>query len=201
MKLDYYLIFDDNTNSGLQALNIIAAWLGKELPLHLRLNEDHVQMLQPELAKELLSKHVCFCFAVSPQDGPERLSSMLIEHLGFSAELLHCAAQIILPSKLKIFTGPDSPFQHTEITKLREFVVDVAKTIFVGEGKSAEVAEARALGGNQAEAMVVFPYNCPTMTTPALWLSGKYGSVMWQPLVERGRRTHSLTGTFTGEDA
>lgn len=201
MALDYYLIFDDNTNSGLQALNIVAAWLGKELPSRLRLNEDHVQTLQPELVRELLSKPVCFCFAVAPEGGPEKLKSMLIEHLGFSADLLHCAAQIILPSRLKIFTGPDSPFQHTEITKLREFVVDVAKTIFVGESKSAEVAEARALGDNHAEAMVVFPYNCPTMTIPALWLSGKYGSVVWQPLVERGRRTSPLTGTYTGEDA
>lgn len=201
MQLDYYLVFDDNTNSGLQALNIVASWLGKELPEHLRLNEDHVQTLSPALAAELLDKPVCFCFAVAPEGGPEGLKALLVEHLGFREDLVHCAAQVILPARRRIFTGPDSPFQHTDITKLREFVFDVAKTIFLGERKSVEIAEKRALGDNQAETMIVFPYNCPTMTIPALWLTGKYGGVVWQPLVERGRRTNALTGQFTGEDA
>ncbi len=201
MQLDYYLIFDDNTNSGLQALNIVASWLGKQLPEELHLNEDHVQALQPELAAEFLAKPVCFCFSVAPEGGAERLNQLLIEHLGFRQDLVHCAAQVILPTRQKIFTGPDSPFQHTDIIKLREFVVDAAKTIFQGEGKSADIAEKRALGDGQAEAMIVFPYNCPTMTVPALWVTGKYGVIMWHPLVERGRRTNALTGKFTGEDA
>ena len=201
MKFDYYLVFDDNTNSGLQALNIVAAWLGKVLPLELKLNEEHVQSLQPELITEFLSKPVCFAFAVAPEGGPERLKKLLVEHLGFKDDLLYCAAQNIIQSRHKIFSGPDSKFQHADKVKLREFVAGVAKTVFMAEKKSEEVAMERCLGDHQAEAMVVFPYNCPTMTIPALWVTGKYGDLQWHPLVERGRRTNPLTGVFSGEDA
>jgi HD superfamily phosphohydrolase len=201
MHLDYYVIFDDNTNSGLQALNIVASWLDKKLPRELTLDEDHVQALQPALADEFLSKPVSFCFATAPEGGPKRLKRLLMDHLGFSDDLVHCAEQVTLPASRKIFNGPNSQFQHADIIKLREFVVDVARTILLSEGKTVEVAEKRALGYGNAEAMVVFPYNCPTMTIPALWLTGKYRGITWHPLVERGRRTNALTGEFTGEDA
>jgi len=36
-KFDGYVFYDDNANTGLQALNIVAAWLGKGLPIGLRL--------------------------------------------------------------------------------------------------------------------------------------------------------------------
>jgi len=201
MRLDHYLVFDDNTNSGLQALNIVASWLGKALVKELQLEEDHVQALPADLTIEFLAKPVCFCFAVAPEGGPERLKQLLIKHLGFREDLLHCSAEVILPVGRKIFTGPDSQFQDRDITQLREFVVGVAKTIFMGENKTAEEAERRMLGDAQAEAMVVFPYNCPTMTVPALWLAGRNGGMDWHPLVERGRRTNPLTGKFSGEDA
>jgi len=58
----------------------------------------------------------------------------------------------------------------------------------MGEGLSREGAERRALGDGSAGAMIVFPYNCPTMTVPALWLRGTYHGVPWLPLVERSRR-------------
>ena len=201
MKLDHYLVFDDNTNTGLQALNIVASWLGKPLPHNLKLDEEHVQCLQPELAAEFQKKPVCFVFAVAPEGGPEQLKNLLVEHLDFKADLVHCASQILLPSRQKVFSGLDSLFQHAKKVELREFIVDVAKPIFIAERKSVEIATARGLGDNSSEAMVVFPYNCPTMTIPALWVSGKYGGLQWQPLVERGRRTDPLTGVFSGEDA
>jgi len=49
--------------------------------------------------------------------------------------------------------------------------------------------------------MVVFPYNCPTMTVPALWLTGLVAGVEWVPLIPRGRRYHPDSGQFVGEDA
>ncbi len=201
MSLDCYLIFDDNTNSGLQALNIVAAWLGKDLPDKLQLKEDHVQSLPKELAKELLGKPTCFAFALATEGAPERLQSLLVEHLGFSRSLLQCHASVVLEHKHKLFSGTDAAFQHVDKVRLRDFLVDVAKTIFIEEGKTPEVAEARSLGDNRAEAMTVFPYNCPTMTIPAIWLAGKYGRAQWVPLVERGRRMNPLTGDLSGEDA
>jgi hypothetical protein len=201
MNLDYYIVFDDNTNSGLQALNIVSGWLGKTLPNELRLNEDHVQPLSKDLAEEFLAKHVCFAFAVAPEGAPARLAKLLVDYLGFSKDRVHCASQVQLLERQRFFSGVNSAFQHKDKVRLREFIVDLAKTIFMSEGKSAEVAEARGLGDRSEEAMVVFPYNCPTMTIPALWLTGKYGSLEWTPLVERGRRTNPLTGVFSGEDA
>jgi len=201
MGLDCYVIFDDNTNIGKQALNIVAAWIGKTLPEDLALREEHVQALPNKLKKELLTKPVLFAFAVATENATNRLQSLLVDDLGFSKELVQCHASIVLEDRKKIFSGPDSPFQHAEKVKLRDYLRDVATTIFIAERKKPEVADARSLGNGGAEAMVVFPYNCPTMTIPALWLTGKYGGAEWFPLVERGRRTSLLTGALSGEDA
>jgi len=49
--------------------------------------------------------------------------------------------------------------------------------------------------------MVVFPYNCPTMTVTALWIKGKRQGIEWIPLIERARRTDPKTGLILGEEA
>ncbi len=201
MGLDAYIVFDDNTNSGLQALNIIAGWLGKEIPVALRLREEHVQPLSGKLQSELLSKPLFIVFSVATEGAAERLQDYLVLHCEMARESVRCDASRVLRAQQKTLSGPDSPFQHEKRVELRKFLVEVGKAIFISEGKSETVAESRALGGNGAEAMVVFPYNCPTMTIPALWLSGRYGNTRWIPLVERGRRTHPKTGDLSGEDA
>jgi len=201
MKLDAYVVFDDNTNSGLQALNIIAGWLGRQLPQALRLEEEHVQALSEELQSELLTKPVVLAFSIATEGATVRLRDYLISHCGMSEAVIKCVANRELSGRTRIFSGSDSAFQHGDRLRLRDFVGQVAETIFTSEGKAKQSATSRALGAAGAEAMVVFPYNCPTMTIPALWLSGRLGNGSWIPLVERGRRTNPLTGQLSGEDA
>jgi hypothetical protein len=201
MKLDAYVVFDDNTNSGLQPLNIVAGWLDKQLPEDLQLTEEHVQPLPKELHSELLSKPLVLVFSVATEGAPKRLRDYLVSHCDMNDRLIKCIANREFRARGKIFSGPDSAFQHADRVRLREFLADVAKTIFISEGKSEAIAKSRALGDRDAEAMAIFPYNCPTMTIPALWLTGRYGTTQWIPLVERGRRTNPVTGVLSGEDA
>lgn len=197
--LDAYMVFDDNTNSGYQALNILAGWLGKEIPEDLRLREDHVQPLKEELRSELLAKPLFLLFGVATEGALGRLKSYLIKFCEMNPELVECRASRELGSRDTIFSA-DSAFQHDLKLELKEFVAEVARQIFVSERKSEKTAKSRSLGDSNAQAMVVFPYNCPTMTIPALWLTGPFRGHQWLPLVERGRR-RSPQGDFSGEDA
>jgi hypothetical protein len=201
MGLDGYVLFDDNTNTGRQALNIMAGWLDKELPKDLQLKEEHVQALTPELKAELLAKPVAIVFGVATEGGPKTLREYLVNHCGFEDRLIRCTANREFMKREQILSGSDSRFQHADRVRLREFLVDVAKAIFISEGKCEASAASRALGDGGAEAMAVFPYNCPTMTIPALWLTGVYMASPWIPLVERGRRMNPVTGDLAGEDA
>ncbi|MGA2989344.1 MAG: hypothetical protein ABSD88_02630 [Candidatus Korobacteraceae bacterium] len=198
-ELDAYIIFDDNTNSGLQALNIFAGWLEIELPEPLRLREEHVLPLSEPLRTELRKKPLILVFSVATQDALGKLKNYLIRHCKMGEESIECRAGRNLRAEDKIFSER-SKFQDKRKVQVEDFVRDVARTIFLAEGKTEENALARSLGVCDAQAMVVFPYNCPTMTIPALWLSGRYHGTDWMPLVERGRR-RAATEDLVGEDA
>jgi hypothetical protein len=165
------------------------------------LNESHVQPLPQDLKEELLAKHVLLCFAVSSEGACARLKKYLINEVGFSEDRLDVISERDLPLQKRVFAGGDSEFQHNDKVALRDFVQSIGERIFISEGKSPDVARRRALGDGDAQAMVVFPYNCPTMTVPALWLTGLVAGVEWVPLIPRGRRYHPDSGQFVGEDA
>jgi hypothetical protein len=199
--VDAYVFYDDNTNTGLQALNILAAWLGRCVPAELALKEEHVQPLAEEMRQELLSKPVALVFAVGSEKAERNVTQLLVEHAGLAPDMLVCVVDKVLRDVNRIFSGSESPFQHRDKLRLKEFVREVAIDIFCVEGRARDAASRRSLGDGEAEAMVVFPYNCPTMTVPALWLSGRRGDSEWLPLVERARRRHPDTGEPIGEDA
>lgn len=199
--LDAYIFYDDNTNTGHQALNIMASWLGCDVPSEYAISEEHVQPLDEGMRNELQSKPVAFIFAVGAEKARENVIKLLADHTGLISDRLACHVDKVLSDATRIFSGAESPFQHRDKLKLREFLRDVAFQIFVAEGQDPEKARRRSLGDGMAEAMVVFPYNCPTMTVPALWLRGRRGENEWLPLVERARRLHPETGVPIGEDA
>lgn len=200
-RADGYIIYDDNTNTGLQGINVVAAWLGIALQEELRLEEDHVQPLDEELRRELKSKPVAFVFAVAPEDGTSNFHNLLVERTGFTTERVLCHAGMTLPKRDRIFSGPGSPFQHARKLDLLNFLTDVGKSILLSEDKGEDEATRRALGANAGEAMIVFPYNTPTMTITALWISGAFHEEEWFPLVERARREDAESGRPIGEDA
>ena len=200
-ELDSYIIYDDNVNSGLQAINIFASWFNKKLPSNLRLEEDHVQSLQKELQNELLAKPLALIFAIGSEGACENLSIELSNQLGFSRQKLFCFAEKELMETNRIFSGSNSPFHYSQKLELKTFLMEIGEKIFLDEKQSKEKALEKALGYQSAEAMVVFPYNCPTMTITALWISGKVNGENWIPLIERSRRTNPSTGLPSGEDA
>jgi hypothetical protein len=200
-RLDGYVLYDDNINSGLQSLNIVASWLGAELTPELALGEEHVQPLHDSLAEEMRRKLLGVIFAVATEGAPERLRGYLLDLLGFAGGNVFIQASVIVSHRQRVFSGEDSVFQHAGKLRLRDYVRQVAREMFVNEGKGEAEAERRCLGDQGAEAMVVFPYNCPTMTVPVLWMSGKYSEGTWEPLVERGRRWDPAGRRLVGEDA
>ena len=200
-RFDAYVFYDDNTNTGHQAVNIVAAWLEKELPRELQLHEEHVLPLESSLRHELISKPMGFAFAVGTEGADKNLAALLKDKLGITETPIHCAISRMLRKDRRVFSGSLSDFQHKDKLRLKSFLEQVAKEVLIGEHRTPEEASRRLLGDGNPEAMVVFPYNCPTMTITALWILGKYRGADWLPLVERARRRHPDTGALIGEDA
>jgi hypothetical protein len=200
LRSQYLVLFDDNVNSGLQVLNIVAGWLGKKVPPELDLHEEHVQPLGDAAKKVLLQLPISLIFAVATDGATERIKSLLSTHLGFDSKRLRVTVHRQLSDGERLFSGKDSPFQTERKNGLRHFLEKVGKELLMSEGKTEGVAKERSLGYSFAEAAIVFPYNVPTMTITALWCGGKWSGGEWIPLVERHRR-RSVSGELAGEDA
>ncbi len=201
MKLDAYVLYDDNSNTGRQALSIFSEWTGMPLPQGVKLDEEHVQKLRDDLIDEFKTKNVIIVFSVATEYALVNISNVLHDELGFKESKCNCIQSMTLLERNKIFSGPDSPFQHRDKTKLRDFLLKIGTELFISEGKSEEIATRRALGVSGTEAMVVFPYNVPTMTIAPLWIKGECSQGDWIPLVARRRRQDHKTGAFVDEDA
>lgn len=202
IKSDVLVIYDDNINSGLQLLNILAELLDKlnELPPEMNLNERHVSALAAEEAKQKLKKiEIHFCFIVGHEGTEEKIRMMLKEHLNFDPDKIHIHINKLFKSSEKIFSGGDSPFNHEKRPQLKDYLTKIGEQLLKNEGKSAGKIATCKLGYAGAEAMVLFPYNIPTMTITALWCKGQLDNgIPWIPLAERRRRTKD--GKFIGED-
>lgn len=186
----------------MQAVNIVAGWLGKSLPKGWQLKEEHGFKLPEELKAEFLNKPIGFAYGIATEGAREKLLEFLPKLTGVDSKNVACEISRILYKDQAIFSGKNSRFQHPKLNELRDFVRSVAINVMVEfEKKEKEDAEKKALGYNSAEAMVVFPYNCPTMTITALWITGKYHDREWIPLVERARRTDPKTGQILGDEA
>jgi hypothetical protein len=198
---DAYVLYDDNVNTGLQCLNILASWMGIELPSNLGLNEEHVGTLGEAATRELKSKPLALAFAMANEGGCDALRGLLVKHMELRDEFIICCAGRTLRRQERLLSG-DKPVELIDNREqLRKFLAEQATAIFEAETRSSDRASKRSLGDGNAEAMVVFPYNCPTMTVAALWLDGHHVGGDWIPLVERSRRRNRKTNEFVGEDA
>jgi HD superfamily phosphohydrolase len=188
-KHDGYILFDDNINSGLQAINIMSKYLDAPLPKERQLNEDHAHELSSELKDEIMKKPLGFAYTVAVHDACERLKKSLVVDLGFDPERIACVEGKRLTKDHRIFSGKLSPFVHERRKELKDFLAKVAVSILEQENNTTQRAEQLALGYHNSEGMTVFSYNCPTSTVTALWIAGQYGGQSWEPLVKRSRRS------------
>jgi HD superfamily phosphohydrolase len=197
---DYLVFFDDNTNSGQQVLNVFADWLGVALPDAVNLGEKHVDALPVRAQEKLKKMKMSFVFGVAPEGSGSRIQALLEEHLHIPRGNIRVRVGRNLRKDNRILSGDSPAAEIPKRTELRQFLDTIGREILGREGKSPERAEARALGEDRAEALIVFPYNTPTMTITPLWCRGNYSKGEWIPLVER-RRNVRMTGKLSGEDA
>ena len=199
---DMLIIYDDNINSGLQLLNIMAELLGEldNLPPEKNLNEKHIHSLITDDAKNKLKNiTIHFCFIVGFEGTEEMIRNLLNEYLNFEKNNVFIHIHTQLKDSEKIFNGSNSKFNHSKKLELKECFTQIGEQLLRHEGKSPEKVESCKLGYAKAEAMVLFPYNVPTMTVTALWCKGVIDNdIPWIPLAERRRRTKD--GKFIGED-
>lgn len=202
LKSDALIMYDDNINSGLQLLNIMGELLNEleKLPNEMNLQERHLSPLVTKEAKQKLkTMPIHFCFIVGFEGTEKRIKELLITYLGFNQDNIHIHINKLLKNSEKIFNGGDSKFNHKDKLQLKEFITKVGEQLLTNEKKSKEKIESCKLGYAKAEAMVLFPYNIPTMTITALWCKGVISdAIPWVPLAERRRRTKD--GKFVGED-
>lgn len=182
------VFFDDNVNTGKQVINVFAQWLGVELPLGLSLKESHVLPLATQSRDRLKTIPITLVFAAGTEGADSRVRALFAEH--FAMTNVDVRIGKVLLATRRVFSGPDSLFQDQRRIELRDFVAKTGTELLEASGRSPDDARERSLGYGGAEAMVLFPYNVPTMTVTCLWL-GSLDGVAWLPLIERRRRQGS----------
>jgi HD superfamily phosphohydrolase len=80
------VLFDDNVNTGRQALNIMAQWCGVKLPADVALAEEHVQRLGKSAIERLPTLRIGFAFSIGAEDAAEQLGHLLQKHCNIARE-------------------------------------------------------------------------------------------------------------------
>jgi len=199
---DCLIVFDDNINSGLQLINIFAELLDEQdkIDSTVLLNEKHINPLSTDKAKQKLKQmDIYFVYILGSKIIDKKIKKQLNEYFNFQEEKIHFSINKLFSEEDKIFSGIDSDFNHEKKKELREYLEQIGVKLLRNEGKKEEKTNTCKLGYSGAEAMVLFPYNVPTMTITALWCKGNIEQdVPWFPLAERRRRTKN--GKYIGED-
>lgn len=201
LSCDRLILYDDNINSGLQLLNIFAELLGKKNQLEeLALEESHLnEFLNEDAKQKLLQIEIHICYTIGVEGSAKKAIDLLESKLGFEKNNLNIHVKETLKLDDRIFAGPNSSFQNAKKLELKAFISDISKQLLVNDGKDEQKANSRLLGYANAESMVLFPYNIPTMTITPIWFKGELDDgIPWVPLAERRRR--SKGGNYISED-
>lgn len=194
---DSIVLFDDNLNSTKQSLNIFAQWLGVKLPSEYLLKESrHVRALSAEARAKFLSLPITLVYGVAPEWGREQL----VSHLTTLCEIPKDNISVHVLNELLMRERPlsgDKPIVDNAEEVKRTFL-EIGTSLLLSElDDNEEAAKSKALGYAGTEALVVFPYNVPTMTLTALWCPGVYRNRPWIPLL--WRRRSSKPNLSTGQ--
>jgi hypothetical protein len=189
---DCLIFYDDNINSGKQLFNIIGDLLGEKEKISQEdlLTERHLEPLKNLSSKEKIKNmEMYFVYILGFSGIQEKVREKMNQYFGFSKEKVHVLINNTLYEDNKIFSGENSAFEHPKKDELRKFLEDIGRQLLERDAVPADKIKKRKLGYAMAEAMVLFPYNVPTMTITPIWYSGKIeDDVMWYPLAERRRR-------------
>jgi hypothetical protein len=198
LENDILVLFDDNINSGLQLLNIFASLTGDSDELgEFDLKETHNRKLKSnEAIEKLKTMKIYVVYTVGFEEAEKKVNQLLSDKLHFNFNVCLKIHREFKESD-KIFSGSESKFNHKDKKELRDAMAEIGEKLLRNEGKDESKIETCKLGYANAEAMVLFPYNIPTMTITALWCNGVYDNIPWIPLAERKRRKKH--GKYIGE--
>ncbi|RBP42525.1 hypothetical protein DES53_106234 [Roseimicrobium gellanilyticum] len=203
------ILFDDNINSGYQALNILAEWLEVDLPENVKLAEHHVDPLGKVAQKRLKQINLIFVFGVGREQSEQEFRAAL--HLvGVDSDRVKVTMGRCLRSEERILSGSGSILEEAKRLQLKSYLSKVGAQILLPDVYEAaapgekelmrNAAKRRALGDHETEGTILFPYNTPSMTIAAFWCTGMFEGQKWIPLFER-RRNIRLDGAVVGESS
>lgn len=203
MSYDCFILYDDNINSGKQLYNIIGELIGEKDRIGEAdiLMERHLDPLKSDAAKrKLKDSEMYFVYILGFSGIEERVRFKMSDYFGFHKEKIHVSINAVLYDKNKIFSGNESDFDHPKKKDLQLFLEKVGEQLLENDGVLKEKIEQKKLGYAKAEAMVLFPYNVPTMTITAIWYKGIIDNdVRWYPLAERRRRKNMYGDLYDEE--
>jgi HD superfamily phosphohydrolase len=186
---DHIILFDDNINTGRQCVHVVASWLDVDPGEEWLLKEKHVRKLERITGERLRSARCSLAVSVARRSRVTELADKLCS-LGLATRPIVYAGRWLDEDK-RVLSGGSGAFQSPQRLQLRDYLRDIGQRLLLKEGKSGDRAAHCALGYDAAEAMIVFPYNVPTMTMTALWCRGHDVELPWIPLIERRRRKDS----------
>ena len=179
------VFIEDAFSSAKQILSMFETYMG--VPVEERqTNELHVKELSEEMKERLKKTNIYFSFLFYNQENKEKFLCRLHE-LGL--ENVHIVSSEEFPCGYfkKDSVQDEDAYQITkryfeEAGKLlineKAFINGVQKSNWSDERINNSI-----LGYNDAQQLIVFPWNTPTYTITALWLGSKSNN--WHPLFQR----------------
>src|SRR5690606_22619183 len=106
------------------------------LPPECHLDENHLTGLSTDEAKLKIKRmEIHFCFIVGFEGAEERIRKLLSDYLKFDPNNIHVHIKQVLKRSHRIFSGPDSEFNHEKKKELRDFLSGVGDQLLQNEGK------------------------------------------------------------------
>jgi hypothetical protein len=118
---DRLLFFDDNTNSGLQVLNVFASWLGETLPEDVDLSERHVDELPSKVHEKLRKMKLGFVFGVAPEGADAKIPALFEEYLKIPAANIKVTIGRTLMRDKRLLSGTHPSVEIPQRAELRKF--------------------------------------------------------------------------------
>ena len=178
-EINKYVVFiDDAFYSGSQLEGIISTWGG----LKYDGREKHSSSINQEVIHALKNKHVYFAFVYVNDENIRRIVDVCEKSLKLTPKII---------SHKKFPTegiGIKYPIARKYFEKVGEKLIEIKSRNADGEYKEHWPEERRkssCLGYNNAQQLVVFPWNTPTYSLTALWLSAENENFKWLSLFTR----------------
>jgi hypothetical protein len=203
LQQDHLLLFDDNINSGIQALNIIAKLLKRPTEKmkaenlfmdKLSMDGEAYRIESDRIIAHLKKIRWSFVFITGHESSKDKLIEYLNEYCDLKDTTIEVHIKYILSDRDKIFSGAkrkESEYNSKNIFQFAKSNLSVAPSdlqalqVFLDKIGTQLVKERsicrqylrdeidHSLGYYNRESVVIFSNSIPTMTVTALWCSGK----------------------------